>query len=265
MQIANRPKAKQKSPLILVSNDDGIHAEGLVILCKHLAKVGQIIVVAPEVECSAVGHAITVSMPLKVNRIQFPMGIEAYSVNGTPADCVKIALSRILKRKPSLVVSGINLGSNLGIDALYSGTVSAATEAVVFGIRAFAVSLATFTNPDFSVAAKFAVKLARAIISRPLRTNAVLNVNVPGLPHDRIKGVKIVPQSLVCYKEKYEKRTNPRDETYYWLTGEIKQEKRKGETDLTAVRNGYIAITPLTTDLTHLEGLEELKKWNFEY
>ncbi|MGB9642845.1 MAG: 5'/3'-nucleotidase SurE [Candidatus Ratteibacteria bacterium] len=247
--------------LIIVSNDDGIFAEGLNALCRELMTVFDVVVVAPDAERSNVGHAITLSMPLRVEIVNLPCGLKGYSVSGMPADCIKIAISSLLNKKPDLVISGINLGSNLGIDVLYSGTVSAATEAVILGIPAFAISLDTLENPDFSFAAKFAKELAKLIFAHGLAENTVLNVNVP----DKIPaGVKIVPLSKARYREYYEKRVNPRKKVYYWLTGEFMEETDIGESDTRALREGFVSITPLTVDLTNYRNIEEISNWNLD-
>ena len=246
--------------MILVSNDDGIFAEGLNALCRELMTLFEVVVVAPDAERSNVGHAITLSMPLRVEIVNLPCGLKGYSVSGMPADCTKIAISSLLDRKPDLVISGINLGSNLGIDVLYSGTVSAATEAVILGIPGFAISLDMLENPDFSFAAKFAKKLAELVFAYGLPENTILNVNVP----DKAPaGVKIVPLSKARYREYYEKRVNPRKKVYYWLTGEFMEETDIGESDTRALREGFVSITPLTVDLTNYRYIEEISNWRF--
>ena len=247
--------------MILVSNDDGIFAEGINALCKRLMSDFDVAVVAPDAERSNVGHAISLSVPLKVDTVHLPCGIMGYSINGMPADCIKIGVSALLKKRPDLVISGINLGSNLGIDVLYSGTVSAATEAAILGIPAFAISLDALENPDFSYASDFAVKLAKLVLKNKIPENTVLNVNVPA---GEVRGVKVVPLSKARYMERYEKRINPRKKTYYWLTGEFMEETDVGESDSKALRDGFISITPLTIDLTDYHFMEQISKWEFE-
>ncbi|MCX7705678.1 MAG: 5'/3'-nucleotidase SurE [bacterium] len=247
--------------LVLVSNDDGIFAEGLTVLCKTLLNVFDVVVVAPDSERSNVGHAITLSLPLRVEALKIPAGITGYSVNGMPADCIKIAVSSLLNRKPDIVISGINLGSNLGIDVLYSGTVSAATEAAILGIPAFAISLDSLEDPDFSYAAFFALTLAEKVINNGLPENTVLNVNVPqGKP----SGVRVVPLSRARYREYYEKRINPRKKTYYWLAGEFMEETDVGDSDTRALKEGFITITPLKIDMTNYECIEIFSRWKFD-
>ncbi len=247
--------------MVLVSNDDGIYAEGLNTLCRVLLNIFDVTVVAPDSERSNVGHAITLSMPLRVEEVKIPAGINGYSViGGMPADCIKIAVASLLGRKPDLVVSGINLGSNLGVDVLYSGTVSAATEAAILGIPSFAISLDSFENPDFSHAAFFAFCLAERIIENGLPGDTVLNVNIPqGKP----SGIKVVPLSKARYREYYEKRINPRKKVYYWLDGEFMEETDTGNSDTRALKEGFITITPLTIDMTGYECMDIISRWKF--
>lgn len=245
--------------LVLISNDDGIFADGLNILCEAMLNTFDVMVVAPDSERSNVGHAITLSMPLRVEEVKIPAGIIGYSVNGMPADCIKIAVASLLNKKPDLVVSGINLGSNLGIDVLYSGTVSAATEAAILGIPSFAISLDSFVSPNFSYAAFFASYLAEKIIENGLPGNTVLNVNVP---QGRPLGVKVVPLSKARYQEYYEKRINPRKKVYYWLAGEFMEETDTEDSDTHALKKGFIAVTPLTIDMTNYEYLDVISRWN---
>ena len=195
-------------PRILLSNDDGINAPGLAALYEAMKSAGDVVVVAPDSEKSAVGHAITISDPLRVWDFKKNDEFFGYAVNGTPADCVKIAYWALLKEKPDLVVSGINLGSNTGINAIYSGTVSAATEGTILGIPSFAVSLTTFKDADFSYAAKFARKLSEDILERGLPKGTLLNVNVPPTEEQGIEGVKITRQGRSNYHEHFDKRVD---------------------------------------------------------
>ncbi len=255
-------RCEMKEKLVLISNDDGIFAEGLNVLCRELLSLFSVAVVAPEVERSSIGHAITLNMPLKVKEVNLPAGIKGYSVNGMPADCIKIAVYCLLGEKPDLVISGINLGSNLGIDVLYSGTVSAAAEAVILGIPAFAISLDCLENPDFSFAADFAKKLASLMLKNKIPENTLLNVNVPSTHGEKPRGVKVVPLSRARYRERYEKRINPGKKVYYWLTGEFMEEMDTAESDTRALREGYIALTPLSIDLTDYRCINYFSGWN---
>jgi 5''/3''-nucleotidase SurE len=247
---------------ILLTNDDGIYSEGIRALSESLNDVGDVTVVAPDSERSAVGHAITLSDPLRVNQVNRGGKFFGYSTTGTPADCVKLAIRAILKKKPDLVVSGINLGPNVGYSVLYSGTVSGASEGAILGIPSFAISLATFTNPDYSYAAEFAGKLARQVLKHDdLPRGTLLNVNVPAVAKKRIKGVRIVKQSGRAIEERFDKRQDPHKRVYYWLTGEIIKSDAKGDADIETIRKNYISITPIHCDMTNYGYIEKLKTW----
>lgn len=250
---------------IFLTNDDGIGAPGLAALAKSVAMLGEVFIAAPATEMSAVGHAITLSDPLKVKEYFKNGAFFGYAVNGTPADCVKIAYWALLKDqpKPDLLISGINLGSNTGINTIYSGTVSAATEGAILGIPSFAISLATFTKPDFSAAADFTQKLIPLLLAKPLPRGVFLNVNVPAVPAGEIRGVQITRQGLANYSEDYHVRTDPRNTNYYWLTGEKMDIEADETVDDRAIIDNKISITPVHYDLTHYPTLQELKKWKF--
>ncbi len=204
---------------ILLTNDDGIYAEGIRVLYESLRDLGDVTVVAPDTERSAVGHAITLSDPLRVKKVTSGNKFFGYATTGTPADCVKLAIRAILRKRPDIVISGINLGPNTGYSVLYSGTVSGATEGAILNIPSFAISLATFENPDYRVAAGFAKKLARLIMNnKGIPQGTLLNVNIPAVAKKNIKGVKIVRQSRTAIEERFDKRQDPRKRTYYWLT-----------------------------------------------
>jgi 5'-nucleotidase len=250
--------------LILLTNDDGIYAQGILAAWQELRKLGEVIVVAPDAERSAVGHAITLLQPLRAKEVVRRNARFGYAVNGMPADCVKIAVGAILPRTPDLVVSGINLGSNTGTNVIYSGTVSAATEARIIGIPSIAISLATFTNPDFGYAARFTRKLALAVLERGLPDKVLLNVNVPNLPEAEIKGVKITQQGQSRVEERFEKRTDPRNQTYYWLAGQFRLSEPRQDADAAVVTEGYVSVTPVQFDLTAYASIDLLKSWNLE-
>jgi 5'-nucleotidase len=249
---------------ILLTNDDGIHAPGLCSLYEALSEKHKVWVVAPDGERSAVGHAITLSDPLRVKRIP---GISsrinkslAWAVSGTPADCVKIGVSELIKAPIDLVISGINLGPNVGINVLYSGTVSAATEGAILGIRSIAVSIDSYKKTDFCFAAQFMHNMASVPDKLQLNRNLALNVNIPALSPDLIKGVKITRQDTSSCKEFFEKRVDPRGNIYYWQASQKCLRKEDEELDTVALRNGYISITPIHYDLTSHECLEVLRK-----
>ena len=249
---------------ILLTNDDGIYAEGIRALYQALADLGEVTVVAPDTECSAVGHAITLSDPLRVKNVNRGGLFFGYSVTGTPADCVKIAIRAILKDRPDIVVSGINLGPNVGYSVLYSGTVSGATEGAILGIPSIAISLGTFEDPDYRYAAAFAKKIVQLVSeNKGLPQGTLLNINVPAVGQDRIKGVRIVKQSKRAIEERFDKREDPRKRTYYWLTGEVIESDGREDADIETLRENYISITPMRCDMTDYEFMNTLKLWKF--
>jgi 5'-nucleotidase len=256
---------REMRPLILVSNDDGIAAEGLRVLVEAMKKIGNVAVVAPAQERSAVGHAITLHSPLRVRSHAFGEGVVAWSINGMPADCIKIAVSSLLPVKPDLVVSGINVGANMGMDILYSGTISAATEAVILGMKAFAISVEEKIENDFIPAMKTATLVAKALLRHSLSSETVLNVNVPGGGIEEIRGILITSQSSARFSETYEERKDPRNESYYWLTGTPASSSNEVGTDVDAVNRGYISITPLSLLLTHIESIKRVRQWNLTF
>ncbi len=255
-----------KKPMtILLTNDDGINAPGLYALHKEMKKFGKVSVVAPDSEKSAVGHAITLSDPLRVQNFYKNDDFFGYAVNGTPADCVKIAYWA-LEIKPDVLISGINLGSNTGINIIYSGTVSAATEGMFLNIPSFAISLTTFTNPNFDIAAKFAGKLSQIIVARGLPKGTLLNVNVPAVnSEDEIRGIMITRQGNAMYQEEFDKRTDPHRNVYYWLTGQKMELETAPDVDDRAILDKKISITPIQFDLTNYEFLDELREWGISY
>ena len=251
-------------PTILVTNDDGINSPGILALVEALADLGHIHVVAPLYEMSAMGHAITLSDPLKVVDVQRQDSFFGYGIQGTPADCVKLAVNSDLVPKPDLVVSGINQGANLGVDIIYSGTVSAAYEGTLLGIPSLAVSLASFKFRDFEPAAAIARAVALKVIKRDLPQGTLLNVNVPPGPLSEFVGQRITRQGSALYDENYERRLDPRNHVYYWLAGTRKIVNDDLEIDENAVREGYVSITPLHYELTNTAFLQDLKSWNLD-
>lgn len=237
-------------PLILLTNDDGIHAEGLRYLRMAALKIGRVSIVAPESEQSAVGHSITLYDPIKALEVLKEGEFYGYAISGTPADSVKLALHSLLPNKPDLVISGINNGANLGINVLYSGTVSAATEAAILGVPSMAVSLAQKKNPPFQWAMPHVEKLARWILQHGLPQGVALSVNIPALPPEEIKGIKVTRQGLSRFRETFEQREDPRGNRYYWLAGEATAPENIEGVDVVAVNQGYVSVTPLFYDLT---------------
>lgn len=249
---------------ILLTNDDGILAEGLIALYEELKGDFELSIVAPETEMSAVGHAITLSNPLRVRRFNRNGVFFGYGVSGTPADCVKIGIQEILQQIPDMIISGINLGSNVGINLLYSGTVSAATEGAFLGIPSVAISLNTKNNPDFSFPASFSRRMIKFVMENNLREGTALNVNIPAIPEDQIKGISFTSQDLVRHEDKYEKRNDPRGNSYYWLASETPVEESMPNTDLKALMENWITITPITFDLTDLKEVKRLASLAFD-
>lgn len=247
---------------ILVTNDDGIFAKGIEVLADALREAGEVVVVAPEVERSAVGHAITLSDPLKVKEVDRNGRFFGYALSGTPADCVKLGVFEIMAEPPDLVVSGINLGSNTGVNLIYSGTVSAATEALILGIPSIALSLDTFRDPDFVPAARVALRLVKRLKEMDEIPLLSLNVNVPALPEEEIKGMRVVPQGVLRQIENFERRVDPRGRVYYWQCGAQNHKDIPEDTDVGALMRGYVTITPIRCDLTHRSALKRLKDWN---
>lgn len=245
---------------ILLTNDDGIYSPGILALYKKLRSLGEVTVVAPDAERSAQGHAITLSVPLRVNEARREGEFFGYSISGTPADCVKIALMYIMKKKrPDIIISGLNRGPNLGINVLYSGTVSGATEGAILGVPSFAVSLASFNWEKFQAAVDFSYRLAKMMLKKELPINTLLNVNVPALPKSKIKGVKITRQGLsTFYKEAYDRREDPNKRVYYWLCSYKAEVTGDELVDAVAVRDGFISITPLRYDMTDYKDFEIL-------
>ncbi len=249
---------------ILISNDDGINSPGIYALAMELRALGTITVVAPDKQQSAVGHAITMNYPLRAVPYQRDGEFFGWAVEGTPADAVKLAVRVLMKEKPDLVVSGINHGSNTAVNILYSGTVSAATEGTVLGIPSFAISLTTYGPPDFGYAAKFASRLARLIAERGLPTGTLLNVNVPAVPEDQIRGVLLTRQGKSSWEDTFDVRRDPANREYFWLTGRMIVTDTEADTDQVAVYNNYVSVTPIHYDLTDRVLLEQMQDWGVE-
>lgn len=247
---------------ILVSNDDGIFSDGILALIKELKSIASVTVVAPENQQSAVGHAITVHRPLRVREVQKDGEFFGFAVDGTPADCVKLATRHLMPSKPDLVISGINHGSNTAISIIYSGTVSAATEGTILGIPSFAVSLTSFdSNLDYSYAAKFSKKLALLVAEKGLPSGTLLNVNVPPVPESEIRGVVITRQGKSIWNDEFEARRDPGNRQYFWLKGELVELDNEEDIDQRAILNNKVSVTPIQFDLTNYGMLEKLRNW----
>ncbi|SCZ01416.1 5'/3'-nucleotidase SurE [Alkaliphilus peptidifermentans] len=251
---------------ILVTNDDGIFSEGIYQLAKAFMSIGEVIVVAPNKEQSATGHSITLHRPLRVSKVKFfDTPIEAHAIDGTPVDCVKVAVEAILKdRRPDLVVSGINNGPNLGTDVIYSGTVSAAVEAAILEIPSIAVSMASTKIDTFQDAAEFTCRITKSIHQLTRSKVGIININYPTCRKESISGVKVTTLGVRRYENSLIERKDPRGDSYYWISGKAMELQQSEDSDVIAVRNNYISITPIHFDLTHFKDYDDLKKIKFE-
>ncbi len=251
---------------ILLTNDDGVYAPGLRALLTELRRLGEVVVVAPATEQSAVGHSVTLTNPLIVQEIQDeerrPLG---WAVEGRPADCVKLALRELLPGPPDLIVSGLNAGSNAGINVLYSGTVAAAIEGAFFRVTSIACSLeySKPTPPDFARGAACARQIIEEILEHRPAAGSLFNVNIPDLERHVPRGVRVVPQNLAAYEESYDRRTDPRGRVYFWSNPEFSCPEPHPDTDVTALAEGWATVTPLQFNLTHEARLREISAWQW--
>ena len=244
---------------ILITNDDGIFAPGIRALWEAMCEIGDPIVIAPDTEQSAVGHAITLTDPLRVVPVRRSGGFEGFAVSGTPSDCTKIAIKSILDEKPDLLISGINSGSNVGNNIIYSGTISAATEGTMLGIPSIAISLDSYKSDDYRVAKMAAIDMANHVLRHGVPQGTLLNVNVPYCLPGEIKGVKITRQGTQYFKDEFDKRTDPRGRTYYWMKGNVVDKDESIEFDGKAVSEKYISVTPIHFNVTNDAYMDELK------
>ncbi len=251
---------QKKKPLILVSNDDGITAKGIKALVEVVSELGDVVVVAPDSPQSGMGHAITIGNMLRLDKVDIFPGIESYQCSGTPADCVKLAKHQLLKgRLPDLVVSGINHGANSSISILYSGTMSAAMEGAIEGLPAIGFSLCNYAaDADFSATKKYVKQVCEAVLADGMPENTVLNVNIPSVPADEIKGIKVCRQARARYQENFEERMDPYGRRYFWLQGDFVMMDKGEDTDVFALNNNYVSIVPSVFDLTAYHNLADL-------
>lgn len=247
---------------ILVCNDDGIGSEGIFHLADALSEIGDVSVIAPIVEQSAVGHSITMKTPLRYSKYNMRNKFEGFAVEGTPADCVKFGIKNLLKELPDIVVSGINHGANTAISIIYSGTVSAAREAAIMDCPAIAFSITDHRPKYFEFARKVVKEITLNVVKNGLTKGTLLNVNIPNLPEDEIKGIIPTRQGLSKWDDIYEERIDPYGNNYYWLTGSMTDYDQDLINDQIAVKNNYVAVTPIHFDLTDYQTFEELKGWN---
>jgi 5'-nucleotidase len=248
---------RRNRPYILLTNDDGFRAEGIRALKEAVSHIGRVIVVAPERQQSAAGHALTLTSPLRMNWISE----DTISVDGTPTDCVLLAMRGLLDEKPDILMSGINHGPNLGDDVTYSGTVAAAFEGTLLGLPSIAMSVCSWQDCCFDAAKAFASRIAMAVLERGLPSGTLLNVNVPSSSPDQIKGVKVTKMGKRIYQDAVIKKTDPRGKDYYWIGGNPPIWYPGEETDFDAVEAGMISVTPLQLDLTDYKSLDLVRSW----
>ena len=253
-------KSKDK-PLILITNDDDITAPGIRNLVEAVKDLGQVVVVAPDKPQSGMGHAITIGSPLRLNKMKIFGDIEAWQTSGTPVDCVKLAVDKILKRKPDICLSGINHGANHSINVIYSGTMSAAMEASIEGIPSIGFSLLDYRyEADFTGARQVVHKIVSSVIGQKIEKHFLLNVNIPSVPANEIKGIKVCRQAYAKYEEDFDERLDPQGKKYYWLTGEFVNFDKGKDTDVWALQKNYVSVVPVQFDLTNYTLKEKLEK-----
>ncbi len=254
-------KKKKDKPVILITNDDGITAPGIRNLVEAVRDLGKVIVVAPDKPQSGMGHAITIGHPLRLHPVNAFEGIEAHQCSGTPVDCVKLAVDKILHRKPDLCLSGINHGANHSINVIYSGTMSAAVEAAIESIPSVGFSLLDYSiEADFTAARKYARIIVEKMLRKTLDKHTVLNVNIPPVSDELIKGIKICRQAYAKYVEDFVARKDPNGRKYYWLTGEFVNFDKGKDTDVWALENNYVSVVPVQFDLTNYVLKSKLEK-----
>ncbi len=264
-KIPTRSKSAKQKPVILVTNDDGITAPGIRNLVETMKSFGEVIVVAPDSPQSAMGHAITISKPLRLDKVEVFEGVESWQCSGTPVDCVKLAVNQILHRKPDLLVSGINHGSNSSINVIYSGTMSAAMEGAIEGIPSIGFSLLNYSlQADFKPARKMVERIVKNVLNIGLPEGTLLNVNIPNLQLPKIKGIRICRQANAKWKEEFDERKDPYGRTYYWLTGKFTNFDTGDDTDEWALQHGYVSVVPVQFDFTAHHAIQHLNsvRWN---
>ncbi|HNV82021.1 MAG TPA: 5'/3'-nucleotidase SurE [Tenuifilaceae bacterium] len=254
-------KKLERQPVILVTNDDGVSAKGLQCLIEMVKPFGKVIAVAPKEGHSGMSHAITIKHPLRIRKHEQDDGVELYSVNGTPVDCVKLAMSQVLKSPPDLIVSGINHGSNSSVSIFYSGTMAAVIEGCLYGIPSIGFSLLDYMpDADFTAVVEHGKPIVEAVLARGLSKGTCLNVNFPAIPSAQIKGIKVVRQNMGTWREEFEKRTDPRGYDYFWLTGYYHNEEPNAtDTDEYALNSGFISVVPISIDLTNYKEMDALE------
>lgn len=254
-----------KKPLILVTNDDSIYAKGIKSLVEVVKELGDVLVVSPQDPQSGMGHAITIHDPLRLKSSDEFKGIKSYTCSGTPVDCVKLAIYEVLKKRPTLLVSGINHGSNAATNVLYSGTMSAAVEGAIEGIPSIGFSLLDFdSNADFDASKHYVKQICKSVLKNGLPKGTCLNVNIPKGKIEDIKGVKICRQGRAFWEDAFEKRTDPFGGDYYWLTGDFAVTDRGEDTDMYALEHNYVSVVPTQFDMTAHHLIGSLNEWNLK-
>lgn len=253
-----------QKPVILVTNDDGIMAPGIRNLISFMLEIGEVVVVAPDKGQSGMGHAVTITEPIRLEKIAVNGDHQEFSCSGTPVDCVKLAVNKVLHRKPDILVSGINHGSNASINVIYSGTMSAAIEGAMEGIPSIGFSLLDYRlNADFLAARKFIQGIVSNVLKHGLPKGNCLNVNIPAIKEHEIKGVRVCRQANANWVEEFDHRQDPRGKDYYWLTGKFQLHEDTDDTDEWALANKYISLVPIQYDFTAHKLISQLKDWNF--
>ena len=250
-----------KKTKILLTNDDGIYSKGIYALWEAMNEIGEVTVLAPNTEKSAVGHSITISDPIRIEPCTRHGNFKGYAVNGTPADCVKIAIGTFLDKKPDIIVSGINAGSNMGTNILYSGTVSAAAEGTMLGVPSIAFSLNTFNTDNYDLSKEVAIKMTKNVLNHGLPTGTLLNVNIPKCEISECQGYKVTSQGDEYFLDDLEKREDPRGRFYYWMSGKIVNNDTSNEQDGYAIANNWVSVTPIQYKLTNHKFIDDLKSW----
>tara|TARA_B100000073_G_scaffold297072_1_gene261996 strand:+ start:164 stop:928 length:765 start_codon:yes stop_codon:yes gene_type:complete len=247
-------------PLILIVNDDGIYSPGIQALADAMVKIGKVTIIAPDNEQSGKSHSLTLNDPIRLKHVNLKKGLKGWAVNGTPVDCAKVAIKKLFDKKPDLVFSGINLGANLGRNLIYSGTVSAAYEGSILGVSSAAISLDSFKGNNFVAAKYVATKIANHLLKHKLPKGTMLNVNVPDIAKKDLKGFLVTKQGSQSFVDTYEKRIDPRGNSYFWIRGEMINDDSSIEYDGEAVSSGYVSVTPIQFRITNELYINELKK-----
>ena len=248
-------------PKILITNDDGISSEGIFALWEAMGEIGETFIAAPSTEQSASSHSLTLSHPLRVKTLKRKDGFEGWSIDGTPVDCVKIAIRSLMKERPDILISGINHGANLGNNIMYSGTVSAATEGMIMGTPSIAISLASYETDNYDGVKKYAKNIVNNVLKHGLPKDTLLNVNVPYCEQEAIKGIKITSQGNQYFIDEYEQRIDPRNSEYYWIKGKMIDEDQSIDYDGKAIQENYVSVTPIHFKLTNESYKKDLKKY----